>query len=139
MATIGLLFACVCSCVDVEGKLCGEPGTKCFIEVKSTRGDGSNDFEISGNQWDLANVVHRTRWLQQQQACARVNSGGSTSGSSGENTEAHPQFVIVRVGNVLSSEPRITVVLCDPVELLSQGRLDLRSAEKFKVGNFPLI
>ena len=121
------------SYVDVEGRLCGEPGACCFIEVKSTEGDGGNPFFVSSAQWALACKVSLSRRQREQRR--RGEAGGSGGSSSSGETAAPLQFIIVRVARALS-QPHIAAVLVDPVELFSCGELSFGG--KLTVDRFPL-
>jgi hypothetical protein len=82
---------------DSTGKLTGRcESLLCHIEVKSTTGDGLQPFEMSANEWDVAQEFH----------------ADPTSGL----------YVIIRVAQITTS-PRIVDVLVDPVRLYALGQL----------------
>lgn len=86
---------------DTEGKLTGSSKELlCKIEVKSTTGDGTNPFEMSTNEWDVAYDCH--------------------------NSDEAELYVIVRVANV-ATQPIVSDLLLDPVDLRQQGVLDYSS------------
>ena len=121
--------------MDIEGLLTDEPGTQCFIEVKATRGDGSNPFFMSESQWEMANWVHQTRVLPAEVGDAAAvlpeASGDLRNTAVGEKW----QFVVLRVANVMSKdiEPRLAYILLDPIDLLSRGHISLGTREKLQV------
>jgi hypothetical protein len=90
---------------DIEGKLTNRAGTRCFIEVKSTRDSiGDNPMHISTNEWELAQKVH--------------NGDGSAV------------YIVVRVAGVCAGgQPHIAAVYKDPVTLLHEGKLGLTGQE----------
>ena len=88
---------------DVGGLLTGradEP--RCLIEVKSSAHDGGDSFEMSTNEWEVAQRTHL--------------AGGNTV------------YVIIRIANV-ASKPEITDLLIDPIELHLDGVLDYSSRD----------
>ena len=88
---------------DVGGLLTGRPeGPRCLIEVKSSAHDGGNSFEMSTNEWEVAQRTHL--------------EGGNTA------------YVIIRIANV-ATKPEITDVLVDPINLHLQGVLDYSSRD----------
>lgn len=91
---------------DVDGTLSGMTGAPlCQIEVKSTTSDGSNGFEMSTNEWDVAYNCH----------------------NSDERV-----YIIFRVGNV-ATKPIISDILIDPILLRQKGFLDYISKDLFVV------
>jgi hypothetical protein len=89
---------------DATGLLSGKPGRPhCLIEVKSAAvGDGGGSFEMSTNEWEVAQRCHR-------------EPGFGT-------------YLIVRVADVTAA-PRLTEILVDPVQLHLQGLLDYTSRD----------
>jgi hypothetical protein len=88
---------------DVGGLLSGradEP--RCLIEVKSSAYDGGDSFEMSTNEWEVAQTTHL--------------AGGNMV------------YVIIRIANV-ASKPVITDLLIDPIELHLNGVLDYSSRD----------
>ena len=90
---------------DVEGKLSGQAGMQCFIEVKSTRfADGGAEMHISQNEWKLAQELH----------CG----------------DGSAMYVVVRVAGVYAGgQPRIAAIYSDPVALLHEGKLGLKGEQ----------
>lgn len=90
---------------DVEGKLSGTVGTRCFIEVKSTPDScGDNPRPITTKEWELAQKVH--------------NGDGSAV------------YIVVRVAGVYAEgKPHIAAMYKDPVALLHAGKLGLTGQE----------
>jgi hypothetical protein len=83
---------------DIGGVLVGAADTRnCLIEVKSSAHGGGNSFEMSTNEWEVARRCHQDPDLG--------------------------TYVILRVADV-TSMPRLTDVLVDPVGLHFQGVLD---------------
>jgi hypothetical protein len=88
---------------DVTGALAGSRVTpRCLIEVKSSAHDGGNAFEMTTNEWEVAQRCHRD----------------PMSGT----------YVIIRVAN-LTSKPCVTDVIVAPVELHLDGGLDYTSRD----------
>jgi hypothetical protein len=82
---------------DSTGKLTGRSDSSvCLIEVKATTGDGSQPFEMSANEWEVAQQCH-------------------TDPASG-------LYVIIRVVKI-TTNPRIADVLIDPLRLYAMGQL----------------
>ncbi|AWM40163.1 hypothetical protein GobsT_13990 [Gemmata obscuriglobus] len=88
---------------DVTGALAGSRiMPRCLIEVKSSAHDGGSVFEMTTNEWEVAQGCH----------------GDPKSGT----------YVIIRVAN-LTSKPCVTDVLVDPVQLHLDGVLDYTSRD----------
>ena len=89
---------------DQDGVLSGVPNMECFVEVKSTIGNGSGPFSISFNEWSRAEICH--------------NKQGT-------------KYLIVRVANVASpdSMPYLFDILEDPVKLRMEGKINLASQD----------
>ena len=86
---------------DSYGKLTGRDDLPmCRIEVKATTGDGTNAFDMSTNEWDVAYECH--------------------------NNDEAEVYIVVRVASV-AQQPTIADVLVDPVDLRQQGVLDYSS------------
>jgi hypothetical protein len=82
---------------DSTGRLTGRTESPvCLIEVKATTGDGSQPFEMSANEWDVAQQCH--------------------------NDPSSGLYVIIRVVQITTS-PRIADVLIDPLRLYAMGHL----------------
>lgn len=87
---------------DQEGRLCGQPGTMCLLEVKATTGKGAAPFLISGNEWRAAQELE---------------------GAGGRNDPEGPQvYMIVRVERV-TTRPRVFSILVDPSAMWRRGLL----------------
>lgn len=103
---------------DTQGVLCGKPGTRCFIECKSTICSLSSSsepkaIEISPAQWELARSLH----LNPDQGV----------------------YVVARVDRVGQAEgPRLVSVLQDPVKLLVEGKLWVTADEKLLLKGYPV-
>jgi len=69
----------------------------CYIEVKSSSGDGSDPFPITANEWDKARECHQS---------------------------ADSVDIIVRVAHV-RDDPKIADVVIDPFGLYSTGQVGL--------------
>jgi len=89
---------------DASGALCGQPGTLCKIEVKSSVEGAPQEFYWSSNQWTKALEAHDSD---------------------------DEMFVVVLVGAVDTS-PHIADILLDPAEMAKDGTL-LMDAREFKV------
>ena len=84
---------------DVDGKLTGKAeGPLCYIEVKSTSGDGNEPFPISSGEWRLAEECHLGK--------------------------GDPIYIIVRVAGV-RDHPSLVDVIVDPIRLWHDGLLGL--------------
>lgn len=83
--------------LDVSGKLCGNPGVECLIDVKSNAGSMRERFTISPHEWRLAEECHH---------------GGDRV------------YVILRVFNV-ATDPGFGERLIDPVQRVEEGTLSL--------------
>jgi hypothetical protein len=73
-----------------------------LIEVKSAAYDCGNSFEMSTNEWDVAQRAHMER--------------------------ANAVYLVIRVAHVVS-KPEIVDLLLDPVELHLRGVLDYSSRD----------
>jgi hypothetical protein len=89
---------------DVGGVLVGPAAVsrRCLIEVKSSAQGGGNSFEMSMNEWEVARQCH------QDPSCGT--------------------YMIFRVAD-LTSKPRLTDVLVDPVGMHLQRLLDFTSRD----------
>jgi Domain of unknown function (DUF3883) len=85
---------------DQDGVLAGLPNMECFVEVKSTSGDGGGPFSISFNEWLRAEECH---------------------------DQKGKAYLVVRVAHVADADgpPRLLDILSDPVKLEIEGKLEL--------------
>jgi hypothetical protein len=83
--------------LDVNGELAGRPNTVCWLEVKSSKGDGSAPFAITASEWAKAVECH-------------------------EDTSGNQRYIIVRIIHVDQS-PVLLDLLFDPVQLQKEGAL----------------
>jgi Protein NO VEIN, C-terminal len=88
---------------DMNGVLTGDASVhRCLIEVKSTTQEGTDVFEMTTNEWETA---------------IRCHAGGEKA-----------IYAIIRVVRT-ASQPQITDILVDPVQLHLDGVLDYSSRE----------
>lgn len=88
---------------DRRGQLTGRTDApRCFIEVKSSAGDGKGPFHLSINQWNVAQRCHQ--------------SGG------------REVYVILRIADV-DRAPRLADILIDPVQMEKDGQLVMSQNE----------
>jgi len=73
----------------------------CFIEVKSSSGDGSEPFQMTVNEWEKARHCHQT---------------------------TDSVYIILRVSHVRDN-PKITDVIIDPFGLYGAGQVGLVSRD----------
>ncbi len=72
----------------------------CRIEVKATTGDGTQPFDMSTNEWEVAYDCH--------------------------NSDGKEVYIIVRIRSV-DTKPFIADVLVDPIAMREAGVLDYSS------------
>ena len=97
---------------DVAGRLSGRKDAPlCFIEVKTTTGDGGAPFPITSNEWHLAHECH----------------------DEGEGQV----YLIVRVQQMLDA-PEIFDVVVDPVQAFREGWLRTRDKDLYLVVGRPV-
>lgn len=90
---------------DALGVLTGEPGMECFIEVKSTAGEGDSPFFMSEGEWRLAQRLER---------------------DEGQVGAARAMYLIVRVEHCsVGSVPRLCAILRDPAGMWRRGHLEV--------------
>ena len=82
---------------DLQGALGGVPGARCLIEVKANGGPLSSRFMFTRHEWEVA---------------LEANARGDV-------------YLIARVSHV-DSQPRVAVVLPDPVAMIHRGELELQ-------------
>ncbi|MEO2013082.1 MAG: DUF3883 domain-containing protein [Fuerstiella sp.] len=86
---------------DWAGRLTGrENSPMCRIEVKATTGDGTQPFDMSTNEWEVAYDCH--------------------------NSDGKEVYIIVRIRSV-DTKPFIADVLVDPIAMREAGVLDYSS------------
>ena len=102
-----LVLGCDFRYRDVAGRLSGRNDAPlCFIEVKTTTGDGEVPFPITSSEWHRAHECHEERegWV----------------------------YVIVRVQRILDA-PEVFDVVVDPVQAFREGWLRTRDKEFYLV------
>lgn len=83
---------------DIENRLAGRSDRPlCYIEVKSSSGDGNEPFQITDNEWGKARECHQTVGLV---------------------------HIIVRVAHI-RDDPRIADVIVDPFGLYRAGQVGI--------------
>jgi hypothetical protein len=95
--------------LDIDGRLSGQPGADCFIEVKSNARQARSRFSLSNNEWQLACDCHES---------------------------SNRRFVIVRVAHIADA-PTLVAIIVDPVRSLKGGHLALTPKDGWWVDHDP--